>query len=200
MPEKKTKAAEKEATPIKDEVKQEAKELEKKMEKAEKEADKKVNELVNKAAFIDKLLNASWIKEILKLSFIESANKRVRKNLELICKILWWIILIWWIIYTIFAIIAFVRWLIWLFSWNIGIFLLSLIALASAILIIMLWRGLIKMKKWLPAALVAIIAVDLVLFVLSIFLWESFGFCLLEIIFYFVFILFVLKNKDLFNN
>lgn len=88
MPEKKTKAAEKEATPIKDEVKQEAKELEKKMEKAEKEADKKVNELVNKAAFIDKLLNASWIKEILKLSFIESANKRVRKNLELICKIL----------------------------------------------------------------------------------------------------------------
>lgn len=185
---------------VKEEIKKDAKDLEKKAADVEKKADKTVNELVKKVWFVDKIINASRVKEILWLSFIESANKRVRKNLELICKILWWIALVLWGISTIIALIAFIVALFNLFVWGLWLLLLSILALASCAIMMILWRWLIKMKKWAPSLLIAAIALDLILFVVYIFIPGDLWKYLLQIILYIVFTLFVLKNKDMFKN
>lgn len=208
MPERKAKVtSSKESTAkkvetVKEEIKKDAKDLEKKACEVEKKADKTVNELVKKAEFVDKIINASRMKEILWLSFIENANKRVRKNLELICKILWWIALIIWVISTIITAIAFVIALISLFAGGLWLwlFLLSILALLSCALMMILWRWLIKMKKWVPAALIAVITLDLALLVIYILVPGDFWKYLLEVILYIIFTLFVLKNKDMFKN
>lgn len=185
---------------VKEEIKKDAKDLEKKAADVEKKADKTVNELVKKVWFVDKIINASRVKEILWLSFIESANKRVRKNLELICKILWWIALVLWGISTIIALIAFIVALFNLFVWGLWLLLLSILALASCAIMMILWRWLIKMKKRAPSLLIAAIALDLILFVVYIFIPGDLWKYLLQIILYIVFTLFVLKNKDMFKN
>lgn len=206
MPEKKAKVASsktstaKKVETVKEEIKKDAKDFEKKACEVEKKADKTVNELVKKAEFVDKIINASRMKEILWLSFIENANKRVRKNLELICKILWWIALVLWGISTIITAIAFVIALISLFAWGLWLFLLSILALLSCALMMILWRWLIKMKKWVPAALIAVITLDLALLVIYILVPGDFWKYLLEVILYIIFTLFVLKNKDMFKN
>ena len=206
MPEKKAKITSSKASTakkvetVKEEIKKDAKDLEKKACEVEKKADKTVNELVKKAEFVDKIINANRMKEILWLSFIENANKRVRKNLELICKILWWIALIIWVISTIITAIAFVIALISLFAGGLWLFLLSILALLSCALMMILWRWLIKMKKWVPAALIAVITLDLALLVIYILVPGDFWKYLLEVILYIIFTLFVLKNKDMFKN
>ena len=48
------------------------------------------------------------MKEILNLSFMDSANKRVRKHLETICKIFGWIGLVGGAIFAIYAVVMFV--------------------------------------------------------------------------------------------
>ena len=205
MPEKKTKAptstkeAEAKST-IKEEIKKDAKDLEKKAEKFEKKADETVNELVNKVEFADKITKASRVDEILNLSFINSANKRVRKNLELICKILWRIALVIWVIYTVISLVAFIVGFVALFKGGLLAFLIALLALVCSAISVLLWRWLIKMKKRVPAALIILIALDLILLILSIFNPGQFGSSLVKIILYVIFTLFALKNKDMFKN
>ena len=186
---------------VEKEVKEEAAKVEKKVEAFEKKTDKEVNELVNKVWFVDKIINASWMKEILNLSFIESANVRVRKHLEKICKILWIIALIWSIIFAVFAVVTFIMWIVALFSGSLWVFLLSLVYVALAALSVIMARGLMKMKKWYPAASIICMAIDLIGLVLSIFVASiSFGSTLLSVIISIICLLFILKNKDMFKN
>ena len=186
---------------VKKEVKEEVEKVEKKVEAFEKKADKEVDNLVKKVWFVDKIINASWVKEILNLSFMESANVRVRKHLEKICKVLWIIWLVCGIIFAIFSVITFISWIIALFSGKVWIFLLSLIYVVLAALVIIMARGLMKMKKWYPAASVICFALDIVCVILAIFVpsvW--FGSSLLWLIISFICLLFILKNKDMFKN
>lgn len=195
------KTVEKKVEKVEKEVKEEAEKVEKKVEAFEKKTDKEVNELVNKVWFVDKIINASWMKEILNLSFIESANVRVRKHLEKICKILWIIALIWSIIFAVFAVVTFIMWIIALFSGSVWVFLLSLIYVALAALSVIMARGLMKMKKWYPAASIICVALDLIGLILSIFVVSiSFGSTLLSVIISIICLLFILKNKDMFKN
>jgi len=213
MPEKNTKKApannkkaevknvEKKVEKVEKEVKAEAEKVEKKVEAFEKKADKEVNELVNKVWFVDKIINASWMKEILNLSFMESANKRVRKHLETICKIFWIIGLIWGCIMAILAVISFIGGIVALFKGAVWAFIFALLYVVVAALVVIMARGLMKMKKWYPAASIICLAIDLIGLVLSIFVSSiSFGSTLLSVIISIICLLFILKNKDMFKN
>lgn len=216
MPEKKTnkapakgkKVAEKkpetnksESKKVETEVKETVAKVEKKVEAFESKTDKQVDNLVKKAWFVDKIINASWVKEILNLSFMEKANVRVRKNLETICKVLGILWLIWWCIFAIFAIISFIGWIIALFHGAVWTFLLSIISMVCAALVLIISRWLMKMKKWFPAVAIICIAIDIIILILSIFVsWLSFWTELLSLILWIIFTLFILKNKDMFKN
>lgn len=183
------------------EVKEKVVEVEKKVEAFEAKTDKEVDNLVKKVWFVDKIINASWVKEILNLSFMEKANVRVRKNLETICKVLWILWLIWWWIFAIFAIISFIGWIVALFHGVVWVFLLSIISLVAAALVLIISRWLMKMKKWLPAVAIISVAIEIIVLIISIFVsWLSFGTELVSLIISIICTLFVLKNKDMFKN
>jgi len=183
------------------EVKEKVVEVEKKVEAFEAKTDKEVDNLVKKVWFVDKIINASWVKEILNLSFMEKANVRVRKNLETICRVLWILWLIWWWIFAIFAIISFIGWIVALFHGVVWVFLLSIISLVAAALVLIISRWLMKMKKWLPAVAIISVAIEIIVLIISIFVsWLSFGTELVSLIISIICTLFVLKNKDMFKN
>lgn len=197
MPEKKTthSTSKKEVKEVKttktkkSDLEKKASEIEKKAEKLEWQADKEVEKLVWKVEFVDKIINASWIKEILNLSFIEKANKWVRKNLEIICKILWIIWLIWWVI-------SLIAWIGSLLQLNLCAFLWYL---ALAVFAILISRWCMKMRKRFPAIAIISITLGIVRIIISIFagwFWSAFVSTVLGAIC----TLFVLKNKDMFKN
>lgn len=202
MPEKNTKkvsAEHNEAENFTEQMEKKVSEVEKKAEQFEWKADKEVEKLVWKLWFVDKIINASWIKEILNLSFMEKANHRVRKNLEKICKILWRIGFDISIICTIWAVVAFFIALIALFKGSVWAFLLGLLFLVLAAFAVIVSRWCIKMRKWFPAIAIVSIALEIVRLVVSIFTW-GFGSSLLSLILWVICTLFVLKNKDRFKN
>lgn len=173
------------------EVKETVAKVEKKVEAFEAKTDKQVDNLVKKAWFVDKIINASWVKEILNLSFMEKANVRVRKNLETICKVLW---ILWLIGCAVMLISSFVL----LFG---GFFWLFLLYLICCAIILIISRWLMKMKKWFPAVAIICVALDIIALIISIFVsWFSFGTELLSLIISIIFTLFILENKDMFKN
>ncbi len=173
------------------EVKETVAKVEKKVEAFEAKTDKQVDNLVKKAWFVDKIINASWVKEILNLSFMEKANVRVRKNLETICKVLW---ILWLIGCAVMLISSFVL----LFG---GFFRLFLLYLICCAIVLIISRWLMKMKKWFPAIAIICVALDIIGLILSIFVsWLNFWTELLSLIISIIFTLFILKNKDMFKN
>jgi hypothetical protein len=165
--------------------------VEKKVEAFEAKTDKQVDNLVKKAWFVDKIINASWVKEISNLSFMEKANVRVRKNLETICKVLW-------ILWLIGCAIMIISSLFLLFR---GFFWLFLLYLIFCAIVLIISRWLMKMKKWFPAVAIICIALDIIILILSIFMWQlSFWTELLSLLLWIIFTLFILKNKDMFKN
>ena len=173
------------------EVKEKVAEVEKKVEAFEAKTDKQVDDLVKKVWFVDKIIKASWVKEILNLSFMESANKWVRKNIELICKVLW----ILWLIGGVVMLISSFVFLFWGAFWG---FLFFLICCA---IVIIVSRGLMRMKEWFPAVAIICIAIDIVFLILSIFTSKiAFWTQLLSLLLWVICTLFVLKNKDMFKN
>lgn len=198
---KKTETVKSKATQVEKKVEKEVKADVKKVEEFAAKTDKEVDNLVKKVWFVDKIINASWMKEILNLSFMESANKRVRKHLETICKIFGWIGLVGWAIFAIYAVVMFIIWIVALFHGWVWAFLLSILMLALAALTLIMSRGLLKMKKWYPAAAIILLALDIVILVISMFAPSmSFGSQLFSFIISIIFLLFVLKNKDMFKN
>ena len=165
----------------KEKILEKGKEVWEKVKDFEVKADKEVDKIVKKIWFADKVIKASWVQEILSLSFIEKANAWIRKNLETICKVLW----ILWVVYGV--IFSFVP-------------KFSVISLIMAILIIILSRWLMKMKKWYPATSIVMITLAIILMFIAIFTKLSFTSYLLFVLLSFVLELFVLKNKDLFKN
>ena len=173
------------------EVKETVAKVEKKVEAFEAKTDKQVDNLVKKAWFVDKIINASWVKEILNLSFMEKANVRVRKNLETICKVLW-------ILWLIGCVVMFITSFVLLFG---GFFRLFLLYLICCAIILIISRWLMKMKKWFPAIAIICVALDIIGLILSIFVsWLNFWTELLSLIISIIFTLFILKNKDMFKN
>ena len=192
-----------ESKKVEAEVKETVAKVEKKVEAFEAKTDKEVDNLVKKVWFVDKIINASWVKEILNLSFMEKANVRVRKNLGTICKVLGILWLILWCIYAVYAIIWFILWIIALSELNgaARVLFLFIITLVCAALILIISRWLMKMKKWFPAVAIICIAIDIIILILSIFVsWLSFWTELLSLIIWVIFTLFILKNKDMFKN
>ena len=166
-----------------------AAEVERKIEKFEGKTDKEVEKFVWQLWFVDKIISASWVKEILNLSFMEKANKWVRKNLEIICKILWILWIIGWVLLLVLTIGS-------LLTLNFGSFIISLVCAAFVIL---MSRGCLKMRKRFPAASIVCMALAIIWLIISI-LFGWFGCSLLSTLIWFICTLFVLKNKDMFKN
>ena len=140
---------------------------------------------------MDKIINASWVKEILNLSFMEKANVRVRKNLETICKVLW-------ILWIIGCVVMFISSFFLLFG---GFFRLFLLYLICCAIVLIISRWLMKMKKRFPAVAIICIALDIIIVILSIFTSKvTFGTQIISLLLSIICTLFVLKNKDMFKN
>lgn len=186
---------------VKEELKEKVVEVEKKVEAFEEKTDKEVDVLVNKMWFTDRLINASWVKEILNLSFIESSNKRVREHLNTFCKVFGWL---WYICGWVFAIYSIVMLFVWIFNifrGSIGVFLLSIIFLLLSAFVLVVSRWWLKMKKRLPALAIICIIIDLVIMIISIFSPSiNFWLYLLCVLISIVVTLYILKNKDMFKN
>ncbi len=205
MPVKKTKnvaANHKNAETKKVEKKTTTADVEKKVEAFESKADEKVDNLVKKMWFIDSIVNASWMKAVLNWDLMDKANVWVRKHLEKICKVFWRITLVVWIIYTVLGVIAFFAWIVALFlKGMVWTFLLTVLSLAASILVVLIGRGLVKMKKWAPSVLLIWAMFNILMLILAIAfpslkLWTY----VFSTIFDIIFVLFILKNKDMFKN
>ena len=172
-----------------------------KLEKFGTKTDKTVDNLVKKVWFVEKIINASWVGEILNLSFIESANKRVKEKLKTICKIFWWLWLVFGGIFTIYSVYMFIKWIVHIFHWSIWLFLLSLILLVLSAFILIMSRWWLKMKKRVPALSIICVVIYLAIMIVSIFSAKiPFGIYLLCVLLSIVVTIFVLKNKDMFKD
>ena len=168
--------------------------------KFEKKVDKIMLFLEKKLTFINQIIKSNFIKKILESSLIIDTNKSLKKNIPTITKIVWWVIIIFawiWLLTafsTIRAIWFFVEYLWWLF------FILILLNLIYIVMSWLLWFGLIKMKKRVPFFITLIIVLDLVYMIIAM-LMSSFNSIPSPwmIIFYVIFAIYIIKNKDLFN-
>lgn len=204
MPEKNTKKVvvkhKKAETNLTSQVEKKVSEEKKRLENFEGKADKEVEKLVWKLWFIEKIVEASWMKKILDWKPINQANLRVRKNLEIICKIIWRFIFVLWIILAVVSVFSFLWWLIALFQGKLWLFLMSLMTLLFTVLIIVLWRWMIKMKKWIPIACILFLLFDIIFIIFSLISkdWNALLYCL-DFVSTTIITLFILKNKDLFK-
>lgn len=169
----------------------------KKVSNFEKKLDKLMLKLQKKLIFVKQIMELDFIKTILSSKIIEDTNKRVKINLEQISQIIWWVVVVFgwiWILMTL--------WTIWLllsyFGWS--FLILLLLNLAYILVGIVMWFGLIKMKKRVPFFVTLTVLIDIVYLIIAGIIW---GFAYMSsprtIIFYIVFMIYVLKNKSLFN-
>ena len=169
----------------------------KNISKFEKKLDKLMTVLQKGLPFIKQIMELDFIKTILSSKIIEDTNKWVKTNLEQICKIIWWVVLVFGWLGVLMTL-----WTIWvLLSYFGGGFLvLLLLNLAYILIWMILWFGLINMKKRVPFFVTFTILVDLAYFIVAGIIW---GFAAISsprtIFFYIVFMIYVLKNKALFT-
>jgi len=142
----------------------------------------------------------------------------ITQSMIFLAYIIWWLLLvlrlvkikerlfIWWILIVFSAIwfltTLFTIWAIWFFvtyiEWRFVILLL--LKLIYVIFWLLLWFGLIKMKKRVPFFITLVVLVDLAYMIIALML-SSFSAISSPwvIIFYVIFTIYILKNKDLFN-
>ncbi len=169
----------------------------KKITAFEKKLDKLMLMLQKKLTFVKQVMELDFIKTILSSKIVEDTNKWVKTNLEQICKIIGWVALVF-------------GWLgVLMTLWTIGVLLsyfggwfliLLLLNLAYILIGMILWYGLINMKKRVPFFVTFTILTNLAYFVVA---WIVWGFAAISsprtILFYLVFMIYVLKNKTLFT-
>jgi hypothetical protein len=149
---------------------------------------------------VDKLIGSDFFKKILSSKIVEDTNKWIRTNLHTTSKVIWWILIVFgaiWFLTTLSTI-----WAIWFFVTYMGwrFVILLLLNLIYVIFWLLLWFGLIKMKKRVPFFITLIVLADLAYILIALVL-SSFSAIPSPwvIIFYVIFTIYILKNKDLFN-
>ena len=163
----------------------------------EKKLDNLMVILQKKLTFVKQIMELDFIKTILSSKIVEDTNKWVKTNLEQISKIIGWVVLVFGglgVLMTLWTIGV-------LLSYFGGWFLILLLLNLAYILIgMILWFGLINMKKRVPFFVTFTILVDLAYFIVAGIVW---GFAAISsprtILFYLVFMIYVLKNKALFT-
>lgn len=168
--------------------------------KMEKTIDNLMSFLQKKLTFVDKIIWLSFVKKILSSKIVEDTNKSIRDNLTTTSKIIWWILVVFGAIWfltmlsTIWAIWFFFTYMWWWFV------ILLLLNLVYVILWLLLWFGLIKMKKRVPFFITLVVIIDLAYMLIALLL-SSFSAVQSPwmILFYVIFTIYILKNKDLFN-
>lgn len=163
----------------------------------EKKLDKLMVTLQKKLTFVKKVMELDFIKTILSSKIIEDSNKWVKQNIEQISQIVWWVIVVFgwiWVLMTLGTIWVLLSYFGWSFI------ILLLLNLAYILIGIVMWFGLIKMKKRVPFFVTLTILIDIVYLIVVGIIW---GFTAISsprtIIFYVVFMIYVLKNKSLFS-
>lgn len=163
----------------------------------EKKVDKIMTKLEKKLTFVKKVMDLDFIKKVLNSKIVEDSNKWVKENLESTAKIIWRVIVVFWAIgilttlWTMGVLIAY---------FGGGFILLLLLNLAYILIGMLMWFGLIKMKKRVPFFLTFVVLVDLAYFiVLLLFWWFGAIPSPRTIIFYIIFLIYILKNKALFT-
>lgn len=156
--------------------------------------------LQKKFTFVDKLIGSDFLKKILSLKIVKDTNKSIRTNLHTTSKVIWWILVvfgaIWFltILSTIWAIWFLVTYMWWRFV------ILLLLNLVYVIFWLLLGFGLIKMKKRVPFFITLVVLAGLAYMLIALVLssisaipspWV--------ILFYIIFTVYILNNKDLFN-
>ncbi len=163
----------------------------------EKKLDKLMVTLEKKLTFVKKVMELDFIKTILSSKIIEDSNKWVKQNIEQISQIVGWVIVVFgwiWVLMTLGTIWVLLSYFGWSFI------ILLLLNLAYILIGIVMWFGLIKMKKRVPFFLTLTILIDIVYLIIA---WIIRGFTAISsprvIIFYVVAMIYVLKNKSLFT-
>ncbi len=163
----------------------------------EKNLDNLMVILQKKLTFVKQVMELDIIKKVLSSKIIEDTNKWVKTNLESTSKIIGWVVIVFgwlWVLMTL--------WTIWLllsyFGWS--FLILLLLNLAYILIGMVMWFGLIKMKKRIPFFVTLTILIDIAYLIVA---WVVWGFAAVTsprtIIFYAVFMIYILKNKILFT-
>ena len=159
--------------------------------------DKCVAMMQKKCAFISKIMDLEIIKSILWSKVMNDTNTWVKKNLENISQVLWRLALVFWAILLLTTLSTMWRLFRYFGAWYIVLFILNIVYL---IVWMVLWYGLIKMKKRVPYFVTFTVLFDIAYIVVASIIWGMWAISSpRSVIFYIVFMLYVLKNKSLFN-
>jgi len=181
-----------------EEIKETFVNAEEKVEVFEERTDEEVEALVKKLWFTDKIVKASWMKNLLNSPFIDNSNKRARKHLNT----LWWILLVFGILLTIYSIGMLFVGIFDIFRGSLWMFILALIFIILSALILKVSRWLLRTKKWLPALSVVCVIINFLIMLISIFTVRTILliYIIITLLISIVVTLYVLKNKDMFKN
>ncbi len=163
----------------------------------DKKVDKIMTNLQKKLTFVTKFMEFDFIKSILSSKIIEDSNKWVKENLETISKIIGRVVVVFWAIGVLTTL-----WTMWVLIayFGGGFIVLLLLNLIYILIGMLLWFGLIKMKKRVPFFITLVVLVDLAYIII---IWSLSWFGNIPsprtVIFYIIFAIFVIKNKNLFN-
>lgn len=157
--------------------------------------DEKVSAFVD-AWLMKKILNNETMKSILNSDIMESMRRSLKPHFVMLMKILGILAMIFGVLGTIALLgVGGLGALFW-GSWSV-IFLFSVVLwLMSTLLAVLWWRGMFKMKKWLPFVYTITLFVTIVLLVIDILWWGSANYLslIVSLIFWFI----ILKHRDMF--
>jgi hypothetical protein len=153
--------------------------------------------LQKKLTFVKKIMELDIIKKILSSWIIEDTNKRVKKNLEQISQVLGRLSVVFGGIALLMSLSTMWR----LFSYfGVSYTILMLLNIVYLVIWMVMWFGLIKMKKRVPFFVTFSVLVDIAYIIFASIFW---GMRTVSspraVIFYIIFMIYVLKNKTLFN-
>ena len=159
--------------------------------------DKCVAMMQKKCAFISKIMDLDIIQTILWSKLMNDTNTRVKKNLENISQVLWRLALVFGAIFLLATLSTMWRLFRYFGAWYIILLLLNIVYL---IIWMVLWYGLIKMKKRVPYFVTFTVLFDLAYIIVASILWGMWAISSpRSVIIYIIFMLYILKNKSLFN-
>ncbi len=163
----------------------------------EKKIDKMMAKLQKKVKYVQKVMDLDFIHKVLSSKIVNNTNKWVKTNLDTITKIIWRVMVVFWAIWllttlgTIWILLAYFKW---------GFILILLLNLVYVIIGMLLGFGLIKMKKRTPFFATFLAMAYIAYFIIAV----LFGVFKAipsprTIIFYIIFMIYILKNQEAFN-
>lgn len=164
----------------------------------EKKLDNFMIILQKKLTFVKQIMELDFIKNIISSKVVNDTNGWVKSNLSTISKIIGWVMVVFWSIWLLMTLTTI--WVLFSFFWG-GFFVLLLLNIVYIVISIILWFWLIKMKKWIPFFITLVVSLNLLYFLVTLILfWFDAISSPRTTIFDIVFMIYVLKNKNLFIN